>query len=30
VPYVVGAVIDFVDERDASGFRFSNLRSTSN
>ncbi|MGY6214926.1 HesB/IscA family protein [Methylolobus aquaticus] len=30
VPYVEGAVIDFVDERDASGFRFSNLRSMHN
>lgn len=25
MPYIKGAVIDFVDEREASGFRFSNL-----
>lgn len=30
VPYVDGATIDFIDEREASGFRFSNLGSKRN
>jgi len=30
VPYIDGATIDFVDERDASGFRFTNLGSKRN